>query len=69
VIDDSYFDHQTIPEDGLGMILEIIMEPEFGVSTGENQFDININGTDFKKLFLSFEGIKWLNDLENRRKF
>ncbi len=50
--------------DGRGMIWEIITEQESGESTGENQFDININGTDFKSFSYPLENVKWLNDLK-----
>ncbi|MDQ0782070.1 PBP4 family serine-type D-alanyl-D-alanine carboxypeptidase [Chryseobacterium sp. W4I1] len=54
VIDDSYFDHQTIPGgwpwDDLGNYYGAGV---WGVNWRENQFDININGTEFKRVFLS----------------
>ncbi|MBB4805708.1 D-alanyl-D-alanine carboxypeptidase/D-alanyl-D-alanine-endopeptidase (penicillin-binding protein 4) [Chryseobacterium defluvii] len=65
VIDDSYFDHQTIPGgwpwDDLGNYYGAGV---WGVNWRENQFDININGTDFKSFSYPLEGIKWLNDLK-----
>lgn len=65
VIDDSYFDHQTIPGgwpwDDLGNYYGAGV---WGVNWRENQFDININGTDFKNFSYPLEGIKWLNDLK-----
>lgn len=65
VIDDSYFDHQTIPGgwpwDDLGNYYGAGV---WGVNWRENQFDININGTDFKSFSYPLVGIKWLNDLK-----
>lgn len=65
VIDDSYFDHQTIPGgwpwDDLGNYYGAGV---WGVNWRENQFDININGTDFKSFSYPLEGVKWLNDLK-----
>jgi D-alanyl-D-alanine carboxypeptidase/D-alanyl-D-alanine-endopeptidase (penicillin-binding protein 4) len=65
IIDDSYFDHQTIPGgwpwDDLGNYYGAGV---WGVNWRENQFDININGTDFKSFSYPLEGVKWLNDLK-----
>lgn len=65
IIDDSYFDHQTIPGgwpwDDLGNYYGAGV---WGVNWRENQFDININGTDFKSFSYPLAGIKWLNDLK-----
>lgn len=65
VIDDSYFDHQTIPGgwpwDDLGNYYGAGV---WGINWKENQFDININGTDFKSFSYPLEGVKWLNDLK-----
>lgn len=65
IIDDSYFDHQTIPGgwpwDDLGNYYGAGV---WGVNWRENQFDININGTDFKGFSYPLEGVKWLNDLK-----
>lgn len=65
VIDDSYFDHQTIPGgwpwDDLGNYYGAGV---WGVNWRENQFDININGTEFKSFSYPLEGVKWLNDLK-----
>ncbi|SFZ89656.1 D-alanyl-D-alanine carboxypeptidase/D-alanyl-D-alanine endopeptidase [Chryseobacterium limigenitum] len=65
IIDDSYFDHQTIPGgwpwDDLGNYYGAGV---WGVNWRENQFDININGTDFKNFSYPLEGVKWLNDLK-----
>lgn len=65
VIDDSYFDHQTIPGgwpwDDMGNYYGAGV---WGVNWRENQFDITINGTDFKNFSYPLEGVKWLNDLK-----
>lgn len=65
VIDDSYFDHQTIPGgwpwDDLG---NYYGSGVWGVNWRENQFDININGNDFKSFSYPLENVKWLNDLK-----
>lgn len=65
IIDDSYFDHQTIPGgwpwDDLGNYYGAGV---WGVNWRENQFDININGTDFKNFSYPLAGITWLNDLK-----
>lgn len=65
VIDDTYFDHQTIPGgwpwDDLGNYYGAGI---WSVNWRENQFDININGTDFKSFSYPLEGVKWLNDLK-----
>jgi D-alanyl-D-alanine carboxypeptidase/D-alanyl-D-alanine-endopeptidase (penicillin-binding protein 4) len=65
IVDDSYFDHQTIPGgwpwDDLGNYYGAGV---WGVNWRENQFDINISGTDFKSFSYPLEGVKWLNDLK-----
>ena len=65
IIDDTYFDHQTIPGgwpfDDFGNYYGAGV---WGVNWRENQFDININGTDFKSFSYPLVGIKWLNDLK-----
>ncbi|KAA0127589.1 D-alanyl-D-alanine carboxypeptidase/D-alanyl-D-alanine-endopeptidase [Chryseobacterium sp. SN22] len=65
IVDDSYFDHQTIPGgwpwDDLG---NYYGAGAWGVNWRENQFDININGTEFKSFSYPLEGVSWLNDLK-----
>lgn len=65
IIDDSYFDHQTIPGgwpwDDLGNYYGAGV---WGVNWRENQFDINISGTEFKSFSYPPEGVRWLNDLK-----
>ncbi|KMQ69015.1 peptidase S13 [Chryseobacterium sp. FH2] len=65
VIDDSYFDAQTIPGgwpwDDLGNYYGAGV---WGINWRENQFDININGTDFKGFSYPLENVKWINELK-----
>ncbi|MCX8532614.1 D-alanyl-D-alanine carboxypeptidase/D-alanyl-D-alanine endopeptidase [Chryseobacterium luquanense] len=65
VIDDSYFDHQTIPGgwpwDDLGNYYGAGV---WGVNWRENQFDINMSGSDIKSFSYPLEGVKWLNDVK-----
>lgn len=65
IIDDSYFDHQTVPGgwpwDDLGNYYGAGV---WGINWRENQFDININGTEFKGFSYPLDNIKWLNDLK-----
>lgn len=65
VVDDSYFDHQTIPGgwpwDDLGNYYGAGV---WGTNWRENQFDINIIGTEFKSFSYPLVNIKWLNDLK-----
>ncbi len=65
VIDDSYFDHQTIPGgwpwNDLGNYYGAGV---WGVNWRENQFDINIIGNEFKSFSYPLEGVNWLNDLK-----
>ncbi|SIQ71159.1 D-alanyl-D-alanine carboxypeptidase / D-alanyl-D-alanine-endopeptidase (penicillin-binding protein 4) [Chryseobacterium sp. RU37D] len=65
IIDDSYFDHQTIPGgwpwNDLGNYYGAGV---WGINWRENQFDININGSEFKSFSYPLEGVNWLNDLK-----
>ncbi|MBL7882240.1 MAG: D-alanyl-D-alanine carboxypeptidase/D-alanyl-D-alanine-endopeptidase [Chryseobacterium gambrini] len=65
VIDDSYFDHQTIPGgwpwNDLGNYYGAGV---WGINWRENQFDINIDGNEFKSFSYPLEGVNWLNDLK-----
>jgi serine-type D-Ala-D-Ala carboxypeptidase/endopeptidase (penicillin-binding protein 4) len=65
IIDDSYFDHQTIPGgwpwDDLGNYYGAGI---WGVNWRENQFDININGNEFKSFSYPLEGVRWLNEVK-----
>ncbi len=65
IIDDSYFDFQNIPGGwpwndmgnyyGAGV---------WGVNWRENQFDININGKDFKNFNIDLQKVHWVNELK-----
>ncbi|MCU7613609.1 D-alanyl-D-alanine carboxypeptidase/D-alanyl-D-alanine-endopeptidase [Chryseobacterium sp. GMJ5] len=65
IIDDSYFDHQTIPGgwpwDDLGNYYGAGV---WGINWRENQFDVNISGTEFKSFSYPLEGVQWLSDLK-----
>lgn len=65
IVDDSYFDHQTIPGgwpwDDLGNYYGAGV---WGVNWRENQFDININGNEFKSFSYPLEDVNWLNDVK-----
>lgn len=65
IVDDSYFDHQTIPGgwpwDDLGNYYGAGV---WGINWRENQFDLNVNGTEFKSFSYPLEGVSWLNDLK-----
>lgn len=65
VIDDSYFDFQSIPGgwpwDDLGNYYGAGV---WGVNWKENQFDININGNQFKNFSYNLENVQWINELK-----
>ncbi|KFF01235.1 peptidase S13 [Chryseobacterium formosense] len=65
IIDDSYFDHQTIPGgwpwDDLGNYYGAGV---WGINWRENQFDMNMNGSEIKSFSYPLEGVKWLNDVK-----
>ena len=65
IIDDSYFDHQTIPGgwpwDDLGNYYGAGV---WGVNWRENQFDMNMNGNIIKSFSYPLVGVKWLNDVK-----
>ncbi|WP_312075845.1 D-alanyl-D-alanine carboxypeptidase/D-alanyl-D-alanine-endopeptidase [Chryseobacterium sp.] len=65
IIDDSYFDHQTIPGgwpwDDLGNYYGAGV---WGVNWRENQFDINMNGDQMKSFSYPLADVKWLNDVK-----
>ena len=65
IIDDSYFDHQTIPGgwpwDDLGNYYGAGV---WGVNWRENQFDMNMNGNTIKSFSYPLVGVKWLNDVK-----
>ncbi len=65
IIDDSYFDFQTVPGSwcwndmgnyyGAGV---------WGVNWRENQFDLNMNGKEMKSTNTELSGVKWINDVK-----
>ncbi len=65
IIDDSYFDFQTIPGGwswndmgnyyGAGV---------WGVNWRENQFDINMNGKEIKNFNIEMPNLNWVNDVK-----
>lgn len=65
VVDDSYFDFQTIPGGwawndsgnyyGAGV---------WGVNWRENQFDLNMNGKEMKNTNVELPNVKWVNELK-----
>ena len=65
IIDDSYFDFQTIPGgwpwNDLGNYYGAGV---FSVNWRENQFDIDINGDKFKNFTNSLENLNWVNQLK-----
>lgn len=65
IIDDSYYDHQTIPGgwpwDDLGNYYGAGV---WGVNWRENQFDVNINGKEIKSFSYPLANISWLNELK-----
>ncbi|MGP4854801.1 D-alanyl-D-alanine carboxypeptidase, partial [Klebsiella pneumoniae] len=64
IIDDSYFDFQSTPGgwpwNDLG---NYYGAGTFGVNWRENQFDININGNQFKSFSYDLENVNWINEL------
>ena len=65
IVDDSYFDFQSTPGgwpwNDLG---NYYGAGTFGVNWKENQFDININGNQFKNFSYDLENVNWINDLK-----
>lgn len=65
IVDDSYFDFQSTPGgwpwNDLG---NYYGAGTFGVNWRENQFDININGNQFKSFSYDLESINWINELK-----
>lgn len=65
VIDDTYFDFQTIPGgwpwDDLGNYYGAGV---WSVNWRENQFDLNIYGDKFKNFNIDLRGVKWVNQLK-----
>lgn len=65
VIDDSYFDFQTVPGgwpwDDMGNYYGAGV---WSVNWRENQFDINTNGKDFKNFNVELPNVQWVNDVK-----
>ncbi|WP_374442994.1 D-alanyl-D-alanine carboxypeptidase/D-alanyl-D-alanine-endopeptidase [Epilithonimonas sp.] len=65
VVDDSYFDFQSTPGgwpwNDMG---NYYGAGTFGVNWRENQFDININGNQFKSFSYDFANVNWINELK-----
>lgn len=65
VIDDSYFDFQTVPGgwpwDDMGNYYGAGV---WSVNWRENQFDIHTNGKDFKNFNVELPNVKWVNDVK-----
>ena len=65
IVDDSYFDSQSTPGgwpwNDLG---NYYGAGTFGVNWRENQFDININGNQFKNFSYDLENVNWINELK-----
>lgn len=65
IVDDSYFDFQSTPGgwawNDLG---NYYGAGTFGVNWRENQFDININGNQFKNFSYDLENVNWINELK-----
>lgn len=65
IIDDSYFDHQTIPGgwpwDDLGNYYGAGV---WGVNWRENQFDVHMSGNQMKSFSYPLANVKWLNEVK-----
>lgn len=65
VIDDTYFDFQTIPGgwpwNDLGNYYGAGV---WGVNWRENQFDLNMNGKTMNSANIDLPGVKWVNDVK-----
>ncbi|WP_304342866.1 D-alanyl-D-alanine carboxypeptidase/D-alanyl-D-alanine-endopeptidase [Chryseobacterium koreense] len=65
VLDDSYFDSQTIPGgwpwNDLGNYYGAGV---WGLNWRENQFDIIMNGKEMKNLNVDLPNVKWINDVK-----
>lgn len=65
VIDDSYFDFQTVPGgwpwDDMGNYYGAGV---WSVNWRENQFDIHTSGKDIKNFNIELQNVKWVNDLK-----
>lgn len=65
VIDDSYFDFQTVPGgwpwNDMG---NYYGSGVWSVNWRENQFDINMNGNSIKNFNIDFDDVKFVNDIK-----
>jgi len=65
IVDDSYFDFQSTPGgwpwNDLG---NYYGAGTFGVNWKENQFDININGSQIRNYSYDLENVNWINELK-----
>lgn len=65
IVDDSYFDFQSTPGgwpwNDLG---NYYGAGTFGVNWRENQFDIHINGNQFKSFSYDLNQVNWINELK-----
>jgi D-alanyl-D-alanine carboxypeptidase/D-alanyl-D-alanine-endopeptidase (penicillin-binding protein 4) len=65
IIDDSYFDFQTIPGgwpwNDLGNYYGAGV---WGVNWRENQFDMQVSGGEIGKFNVELPGVKWVNDIK-----
>ena len=65
IIDDSYFDFQTVPGgwpwNDLGNYYGAGV---WGVNWRENQFDISMNGKEMKGLNIDLPGVNWVNEVK-----
>lgn len=65
IIDDSYFDFQTVPGGWpWNDIGQYYGAGVWGVNWRENQFDLNMSGKEMKGQNVDLPGVEWVNDLK-----
>lgn len=65
VIDDSYFDFQSIPGGWpWNDVGNYYGAGTWGINWRENQFDINMNGLQIKSFSYDLKNVKWVNELK-----
>lgn len=65
IIDDSYFDFQTVPGGWpWNDIGQYYGAGVWGVNWRENQFDLNMNGKEMNGQNVDLPGVEWVNDLK-----